>query len=284
MRMGWNRLALLPAAAAAAVVSSPGAGQTTDLDPPDADEVGIVERLNERVPLDVSFTDANGANVTLGEYFNNDRPVVLTLVYYNCPSLCNALLNSFTGTLKEIDWTAGEEFEIVTVSIDPSESPQLAAGKKSTYLEEYGRQEAAGGWHFLVGRQPEIERLAEAVGFGYRYEEGTGLYTHAAGLMILTPDGRLSRYLTDLIFEPETLRLALVEAAEGTIGTPVQRLLLRFCYTYDPSSGKYVVAARKVMAIGGGLTVIVTLLGLGLLWRRELKTRRSKTTLAGVRS
>ena len=284
MRMGWNRLALLPAAAAAAVVSSPGAGQTTDLDPPDADEVGIVERLNERVPLDVSFTDANGASVALGEYFNNDRPVVLTLVYYNCPSLCNALLNSFTGTLKEIDWTAGEEFEIVTVSIDPSESPQLAAGKKRTYLEEYGRQEASGGWHFLVGREPEIQRLAEAVGFGYRYEEGTGLYTHAAGLMILTPDGRLSRYLTDLIFEPETLRLALVEAAEGTIGTPVQRLLLRFCYTYDPTAGKYVVAARKVMAIGGGLTVLVTLFGLGLLWRRELKTRRSKTTLAGVRS
>ncbi len=284
MRMGWNRLALLPAAAAAAVVSSPGAGQTTDLDPPDADEVGIVERLNERVPLDVSFTDANGASVALGEYFNNDRPVVLTLVYYNCPSLCNALLNSFTGTLKEIDWTAGDEFEIVTVSIDPSESPQLAAGKKRNYLQEYDRQEASGGWHFLVGRQPEIERLAEAVGFGYRYEEGTGLYTHAAGLMILTPDGRLSRYLTDLIFEPETLRLALVEAAEGTIGTPVQRLLLRFCYTYDPTSGKYVVAARKVMAIGGGLTVLVTLFGLGLLWRRELKTRRPKTTLAGARS
>ncbi|MCH8005518.1 MAG: SCO family protein [Planctomycetes bacterium] len=280
--MGWH--AWFSAAAAAAVLSSPGSGQTTDLDPPDADEVGIVERLNQQVPLDVRFTAENGASVTLGEYFNNDRPVVLTLVYYNCPSLCNALLNSFTGTLKEIDWTAGEEFEIVTVSIDPSETAQLAAGKKREYLQEYGRPEAAGGWHFLVGRQPEIQRLAEAVGFGYRYEEGTGLYTHAAGLMILTPDGRLSRYLTDLIFEPQTLRLALVEAAEGTIGTPVQRLLLRFCYTYDPSAGKYVVAARKVMAIGGGLTVLVVLFGLGLLWRRELKTRRSKTTMAGVGS
>ncbi len=284
MRMGWYGLALLPAAAAAAVVSSPCAGQTTDLAPPDADEVGIVERLNQRVPLDVSFTAENGASVTLGEYFHNDRPVVLTLVYYNCPSLCNALLNSFTGTLKEIDWTAGEEFEIVTVSIDPSESPQLAAGKKREYLQEYGRPEAAGGWHFLVGRQPEIQRLAEAVGFGFRYEEGTGLYTHAAGLMILTPAGRLSRYRTDLIFEPQTLRLALVEAAEGTIGTPVQRLLLRFCYTYDPSAGKYVVAARKVMAIGGGLTVLVVLFGLGLLWRRELKTRRRETALTGVGS
>ena len=282
MRMGWH--AWFSAAAAAAVVSSPGTGQTTDLAPPDADEVGIVERLNQQVPLDVRFTAENGASVTLGEYFNNDRPVVLTLVYYNCPSLCNALLNSFTGTLKEIDWTAGEEFEIVTVSIDPSETAQLAASKKRTYLEEYGRPEAAGGWHFLVGRQPEIQRLAEAVGFGFRYEEGTGLYTHAAGLMILTPDGRLSRYLTDLIFEPQTLRLALVEAAEGTIGTPVQRLLLRFCYTYDPSAGKYVVAARKVMAIGGGLTVLVVLFGLGLLWRRELKTRRPKTTMAGVGS
>ena len=161
MRMGWH--AWFSAAAAAAVLSSPGSGQTTDLDPPDADEVGIVERLNQQVPLDVRFTAENGASVTLGEYFNNDRPVVLTLVYYTCPALCNALLNSFTGTLREIDWTAGEEFEIVTVPIDPSETAQLAAGKQRTYLEEYGRPEAAGGWHFLVGRQPEIQRLAEAV-------------------------------------------------------------------------------------------------------------------------
>ncbi|TDJ58507.1 MAG: SCO family protein [Planctomycetota bacterium] len=250
-------------------------------DPIDTSGIGIFEKLDTQIPMDLEFTDENENTVTLGEYFGGDKPVVLTLVYYTCPGICNALLNGFASTLGDMRWTAGEEFEIVTVSIDPTESPALAQGKKESYIELYGRSQAADGWHFLVGDQDNITKLAEAVGFGYRYEEGTGLYTHAATLMICTPDGRLSRYLTDVVFEPATLQLALTEAADGTIGTPVERFLLRWCYTYDATSGTYVVAARKVMSIGGAVVVLLTVAGLGFLWRRELRTKRHKTVLTG---
>ncbi len=241
-------------------------------DPTDTAGIGIFEKLDDRVPLELQFTDERDNTVTLGDYFDGDKPVVLTLVYYACPGICNALLNGFADTLANMKWTAGDEFEIVTVSIDPTESPALADGKKESYIKLYGRRQAADGWHFLVGEQANIEALAEAVGFGYRYEEGTGLYTHAATLMICTPDGRLSRYLTDVVFEPATLQLALTEAADGTIGTPIERFLLRWCYTYDATSGTYVMAARKVMTIGGGVTVLLTVVGLGLLWRRGSRT------------
>ncbi len=241
-------------------------------DPADTSGIGIFENLDTQIPMDLVFTDEHENTVTLGDYFDGDKPVVLTLVYYTCPGICNALLNGFAGTLADMKWTAGDEFEIVTVSIDPTESPALAEGKKQAHIKLYGRQQAADGWHFLVGEQANIEALAEAVGFGYRYEEGTGLYTHAASLMICTPDGRLSRYLTDVVFEPATLQLALTEAADGTIGTPIERFLLRWCYTYDATSGTYVMAARKVMTIGGGVTVLLTVVGLGLLWRRGSRT------------
>ena len=257
------------------------AGAQIPTDPTDTTGIGIFEKLDTQIPMDLSFTDEHGNTVTLGDYFDGRKPVVLTLVYYTCPGICNALLNGFAGTLADMTWTAGDEFEIVTVSIDPTESPALADGKKESYIKLYGRAEAADGWHFLVGEQDNITRLAEAVGFGYRYEEGTGLYTHAASLMICTPDGRLSRYLTDVVFEPATLQLALTEAADGTIGTPVERFLLRWCYTYDATSGTYVVAARKVMTIGGGVVVLLTVAGLGLLWRRELRVKRPKSVLTG---
>lgn len=251
--------------------------------PPDLQDVSIIERLDAQLPLSVPFTDDTGRAVTLAEYFQGrDRAVVLNLVYYRCPGICNDLLNGLMATLQEMDWTAGVQFEIVTVSIDPAEDFDLAAGKKQTYLAEYARPAAAQGWHFLVGKKESIEALASAVGFGYRYEPGTGLYTHAAGLMICTPDGRVARYLTDVIFQAPTLELALVEASQGTIGTPVQHLLLRFCYVYDATQGRYVVAARKIMAIGGAVTLAVTLAGLGLLWRREIKRPRRPSGTPGT--
>lgn len=250
-------------------------------DPADTAGIGIFQKLDSRIPLDLQFTDEHDNTVTLGQYFGGGKPVVVTLVYYTCPGICNALLNGFADTLANMQWTAGDEFEIVTVSIDPTESPELAEGKKESYLKLYGREQAADGWHFLVGEQQNIEALAQAVGFGYRYEAGTGLYTHAAGLMICTPDGRLSRYLVDVVFEPQTLQLALTEAAEGTIGTPVERFLLRWCYTYDANSGTYVVAARKVMAIGGAVTVLLMVAGLAFLWRRDLRMKRHQVHLAG---
>ena len=259
-----------------AVAAAPGQVPT---DPTDTSGIGIVEKLNGQVPLELRFTDDTGRSVTLGDYFRGEKPVLLTLVYYTCPGICNALLNGFAYTLADMAWTAGDEFEIVTVSIDPTESYLLADGKKKSYIELYGREAAADGWHFLVGDQENITALAEAVGFGYRYEQGTGLYTHAATLMVCTPDGRMSRYLNDVIFEPTTLQLALTEASQGTIGTPVARFLLRWCYTYDPTTGAYVMAARKVMTIVGGVTLILTVAGLGLLWRRELRTKRVGTVL-----
>lgn len=269
----------LMAITAVLCTAAPGSGQVPT-DPVDTTGIGIFENLNGQVPLDLEFTDDTGSTVRLGDYFDGDKPVLLTLVYYRCPGICNALLNGFAYTLTNMQWSAGDQFEIVTVSIDPTESYELAEGKKESYLDLYERPTAADGWHFLVGEQPQIDALTEAVGFGYRYEDGTGLYTHAASLMICTPDGRLSRYLNDVVFEPETVQLALTEAAQGTIGTPVERFLLRWCYTYDPNSGTYVVAARKVMTIGGGVTLLMTVLGLGFLWRRELRSNRHDRTPA----
>ncbi len=267
------------AMAAVLCTAATGPGQVPT-DPTDTTGIGIFENLNGQVPLDLEFTDDTGRTVRLGDYFDGGKPVLLTLVYYTCPGICNALLNGFADTLTRMQWSAGDQFEIVTVSIDPTESYELAEGKKESYLRLYQRPTAADGWHFLVGEQPQIEALTKAVGFGYRYEDGTGLYTHAASLMICTPDGRMSRYLNDVVFEPVTVQLALTEAAQGTIGTPVERFLLRWCYTYDPTSGTYVVAARKVMTIGGGVTLLATVIGLGLLWRRELRTKRHDRTLA----
>ncbi|MHC4129824.1 MAG: SCO family protein [Planctomycetota bacterium] len=259
----WAAACLVAAGTARA---QPGTGA-----PPEAEGIGITEHLGDQLPLSLVFTDESGERVSLGDYFNDDKPVVLTLVYYRCPAICNALLNGMVYTLNDMESSAGEEFRIVTVSFDPSETHELADAKKRNYLSSYERDTGTAGWSFLVGEASSTEALCEAVGFEYRYEPRTGLFTHAASLMICTPDGRLSRYINDVVFEPETLRLALTEASEGTIGTPVQRFLLKWCYTYDPGAGKYVVAARKLMMFGGAAMVLLTFAGLGVLWRYESK-------------
>ena len=272
-----------PAICAAACLLAVGAARAqapTDA-PPDTEGIGITEHLGDRLPLELPFTDESGKTVTLGDYFNDDKPVVLNLVYYRCPAICNALLNGMVYTLNDMEWSAGVEFRIVTVSFDPSETHDLADAKKRNYLSHYERDTAADGWRFLVGEESSTKTLTEAVGFEYRYEPRTGLYTHAAGLMICTPDGRLSRYINDVMFEPETLRLALTEASQGTIGTPMQRFLLKWCYIYDPGAGKYVVAARKLMIFGGGAMVLLTFVALGVLWRFEsnrLERRKSNAS------
>lgn len=262
-------LSVAPVLAAGAWCAAAGAQPA---EPSDTEGIGITEHLNGQVPLDLIFTDERGVAAPLGDFFGDGKPVMLTLVYYRCPSICNVMLNGLSQTLGDLEWSAGEEFRIVTVSIDPNESYELAAGKKRSYLDMYDRPSAEQGWRFLVGEQASIEALADAVGFGYRLES-TGIYTHAASLMICTPDGRLSRYINDVVFEPDTLQLALAEASAGTIGTPVDRFLLKWCYTYDPATGKYVVAARKVMTIAGALMVVVMGAGLAFLWRRELRRK-----------
>ncbi len=236
--------------------------------PPELEGVGIVEHLDGPVPLELPFRDEAGRTVTLGEYFREGRPVILTLNYYRCPMLCSLTLNGMVDALNGIDWSAGREFEIVTVSIAPEEGPELADMKKRAYLTQYDRASAAEGWHFLTGEQAEIEALARAVGFGYRKVERSVEYAHTASIMFATPDGRLSRYMNDVLFESKDVRLALVEASRGAIGSPMDKFLLFMCYYYDPESGSYGPSAVKLMRLGGGLPVLAMVGGFIVLRRR----------------
>lgn len=238
--------------------------------PPELKDVGITENLGKSVDLSLQFKNEDGNLVPLSSYFHKGRPVILTLVYYECPNLCNFLLNGFVTSLKPLDWTPGDKFDIVTVSINPKESTALANQKKASYLKAYGRPEAAAGWHFLTGDEDQIKKLALQVGFGFRYDAEDKQYAHSAALFALTPEGKISRYLYGIQFEVKDLRLALLEASNGKIGTVVERLML-FCYRYDPKTRKYSVYLTKLMQAGCGATVLIFGGYLGLFWRRQRK-------------
>ena len=252
---------------AAALSAGVAAAQRSEPLPKELEGVGITELPGARIPLDLEFIDENGVRVKLGDYFAKGRPVILTLNYYRCPMLCGLMLNGLLAGLRELAWQPGEQFEIVTVSIDPTETPTLARLKKESFMAELGRPGVAAGWHFLVGQPESITPLAEAVGFKYRYNEERKEYVHAAGLFVATPDGRVARYLYGVMYEGRTLRLALSEAAEGTIGTSVDRFLL-YCFHYDANQGRYVVAATNVMRLGGAATVLILGVWLVAWWRR----------------
>jgi len=216
-------------------------------------QVNIEQRLNNQIPLDLKFRDEAGREVRLGEYFGKGRPVALTLVYYECPMLCNQVLNGAVGAFQALKFTAGKEFEVVTVSFDEREGPELAARKKETYLRRYKRDGAEAGWHFLTGDKASIDALSEAVGFRYVWDEQSEQFAHASAVMVATPQGRLSHYFYGIDYAPRDLRLALVEASEGKIGSPVDALLL-FCYHYDPASGRF-APVMGVLRVAGVLTV-----------------------------
>jgi protein SCO1/2 len=216
--------------------------------------VGIDQKLNNRIPLDLVFRDERGNEVQLGQYFQH-TPVVLVLAYYDCPMLCTAVLNGVLRSLKELKLTIGHDFEVVTVSFDPAEKPSLAAAKKSVYVRLYGRPNADSGWHFLTGDEPSIRQLAGAVGFRYSYDPQTKQYFHATGIMVLTPEGRLARYFYGVQYPSGNLRLALVEASENKIGSPVDELLL-YCSQYDPATGKYSVIISHVLKLAALITVL----------------------------
>jgi protein SCO1/2 len=239
--------------------------------PKDLENVGITERPNEQLPLDLLFTDESGEAARLGDFFG-ERPVLLNLGYYTCPMLCGLVLNGVIEALKTIDWTPGKEFAIVTVSIDPSETSTLARLKKENTIQEYGRAEAAKGWHFLVGEEEEIRALTDAAGFRYAYDDERGEYIHAAVIIVCTPDGRLSRYLYGVLFDSQTLRLSLLEASEGKIGSPLDRILL-YCYHYDAARGRYAPAALNIMRAGGAIAVVILGITLAALWRRDAGRR-----------
>ena len=221
------------------------------------------------------FRDETGSEVTLGRYFQQGKPVVLTLGYYECPMLCNLVLNGVVESLKALPFTPGEEFEIVSVSIDPLETPDLASAKKARYVEAYGKEGASESWHFLTGSEENARALADAVGFHYNYVPEKDEYAHPAVIFVATPDGRTARYLYGVRYDPKTLRLSLVEAAEGKVGSTIDRVLL-YCFHYDAAAGTYVPAALNLMRAGGLVTML--LLGLLLLyyWRRDpSRTNRS---------
>ncbi len=230
--------------------------------------VGLVERLDAPLPLEQAFKDDRGRDVTLGSYFRPGHPVVLTLNYYRCPMLCTLELNGLVDAMKGLAWSPGDEFEVVTVSFDPRDTTMLARAKKLGYLEGLGKPGAETGWHFLTGSAPAIDALTKAVGFTAEYDVKTDQYGHAAVITVATPNGRVSRYLYGVQFEPQTLRLALVEASRGRIGSTWDRFIL-YCYHYDPDAGRYSLAARSLMRAGGVLTVLILAAVLGTLWLRE---------------
>ena len=236
--------------------------------PGELEGVTIVEHLDEVLPLDLAFTSDDGRPIVLKELFDGTRPVVLQMGYYRCPMLCNLVLNEAMDGLGGVeDLSAGSDFRLVSVSVNPEESHELARVKKEGYLLEYNRDGASRGFHFLVGSAENSKALADAVGFEYKLQE-SGEYSHAAALFIITPEGRISRYLYGVKYEPRTLRFALMEGAEGRIGSTLQRFIL-WCHAYDPDSGGYVLLAQRIMQLGGVITVFVLVVGVGLLWLRD---------------
>lgn len=233
--------------------------------PKELEGVGIEEQLGAQVPLDATFIAEDGRPVRLGQVLDGRRPALLALVYYRCPMLCGLVLNGLVDALKELKLTPGREFEVITVSIDPLETATLARLKKQALLREYGRPEAAGGWHFLTGEEEAIRALAGAVGFHYRWVEERKEYAHAAAIMVLTPSGKVSRYLYGVLYEPRTVRLALAEAKAETAATVTERILL-YCFHYDAEAGRFVVAARNLMRVGGVLTAMAVGVWLGRAW------------------
>jgi protein SCO1/2 len=256
---------VLCAAASAQYFTPP---ETKTVAPPGLAGVGIDQRLNEQVPLNLTFKDEQGKPVQLGDYFHRGRPVVLNLVYYECPMLCTEVLNGLTSALKVIRFVPGNEFEVVTVSIDPRETPELAARKKAMYLKKLGNPQAAGGWHFLTGEQSQITQLADAVGFHYRYDEKLGQFAHAAGIMLITPEGRVAQYYYGVEYSAKDMRLGIVEASQNRIGSLADQVLL-YCYHYDPRSGKYGPTITSIVRLAGLVTVIVLGGALALLFRKE---------------
>ena len=243
-----------------------------DSTPPALRGVGLDQRLGEVVPAALTFRDEAGKPVQLAEYLGKG-PVILTLNYYECPMLCTLQLKGLVSALRTLSLEPERDFTIVTVSINPKETPDLAARKKAAYVKEYHRKGAEAGWHFLTGEEAPIRELAKAVGFRYSFDQASGQYAHAAGIMILTPDGRLSRYFYGVEIAPRDLRLGLVESSAGRIGNLADVVLL-YCFHYDPATGRYGVAALTSMRVGGAATVLALGTFVLLMLRRETRRRR----------
>jgi protein SCO1/2 len=257
--------ALLSSSFALAIPRTPQQGIPAGI-PPELEGVGVTEHLNEPLPLDAQFTDESGKQVRLGDYWDGKRPVVFVFAYHSCPVVCSLVLNSVTTSLKQVGWTIGREYQVVTISIDPEESRDRSAAKKAALIKDYDRPGAEAGWHFLTGDNANIAKVT--AGAGYRYRKDENGYAHPPVLMIAKPNGDLARYLYGLEFPPNDIKLGLLEASEGRSVSTVEQLIL-YCYHYDPKGGKYVIVATRVMQVGGGITGFIVVLGLAILWLRE---------------
>jgi protein SCO1/2 len=247
-----------------------GQGTPSSAQPQIFSEVGIDQHLNAQLPLDLHFRDENGKDVKFGDYFGK-RPVILTLVYYQCPMLCTQVLNGLTSSLNVLKFDIGREFDVVTVSIDPRETPQMANAKKAMYLKRYRGRDASIGWHFLTGDQPQIAQLAKAVGFRYAFDPKTDQFAHASGIMVVTPEGKVAQYYYGIEYSPKDIRLALIEASQNKIGNVVDQVVL-YCFHYDPTTGRYSAVAINTMRVAGILTVVLLGGFIFLSVRREGKT------------
>ncbi|HEX6099590.1 MAG TPA: SCO family protein [Thermoanaerobaculia bacterium] len=239
---------------------------------PQPPQITIAQKLNTRIPLDLQFRNERGEVVRLKEYFNHGRPVLLNFVYYRCPMLCPMVLEGTTQSLTHLKFDIGKEFDVLTVSIDPRDKPSDAMRRKEKYIRHYGRLDSAKGWHFLTAHESAIKKLADSVGFQYSYDSRTDQFAHGAALLVLTPDGRTSRYFYGFEYKPRDLRMAIVEASEGKVGSPVDQLLL-LCFHYDPATGKY---SRNAMmfARAGGVSTLLALGGFIFVMIRKERTTK----------
>ena len=237
--------------------------------PPRLENVGIEQRLDSQIPPDLTFRDETGQKVRLGDYFGK-KSLILNLVYYNCTMLCGEALAGLTGAMRLIKFDVGNEFEVVTVSFDPRETPEIAMAKKKDYVKRYGRAGAATGWHFLTGPAESVNALTKAVGFQYQYDPKINQFAHATAIMVLTPEGRISRYFYGVDFPPKDLRMGLVEASQGKIGNPIDQVLL-YCYHYDPATGKYGAVITNILRLAGAATILILGSFLFIMFRLERK-------------
>jgi protein SCO1 len=247
--------------------------------PPMLLNVGFEPPLNGQVPLDVAFRDETGKNVRMSDYFGQKKPVLLALVYYGCPMLCNQVEQGVVGSLKMLSFNAGREYDVVFVSFDSRETPEMAAKKKESALSHYGRPETFAGWHFLTGSQESIDTVTKAANFRYAFDEKCGVFAHASGIMLLTPEGRISRYFYGVEYPSRDVRLGLVDASAGKIGNPIDHLLL-YCFQYDPSAARYSATILRIVRLGGIATILALGAGILMFRRNDHETDR----IAGCRT
>ena len=251
------------------------AGDAASAKPGVLGRIGIDQKIGQQLPLDLPFTDETGRQVRLGDYFGK-RPVILALVYYECPMLCTQVLNGLTSALKTMNFEPGKEFDVVAVSFNPKEGPGLASQKKVNYLERYGRPQTAAGWHFLTGPQESIARLTEAVGFKYEYDDAVKQFAHGAAIQVMTPHGKIARYFYGIEYSPRDIRFGVIEAAEERLGSTIDDVLL-LCFHYDPATGKYGATVLGMVRIAGVLTIAAFLAYVTVSLRRERRNALTRT-------